>query len=228
MLTSRDITDNKIQKPASGHDLDTLSRFFVATFPAMDEGEQRLAQTIYQQLAVGKPLSIERLAKELGRSIDQIKRTLDQWGGTFYEDDAHIVGFWGIAVGETRHRMEMNGSISYAWCAWDALFIPELVGTMARITSTCASSGKTIRLSVSPEGVQADEPKDIVVSFLIPEQEKIQENITTSFCHYVYFFHSREEGEAWIVQHENTFLLILKEAFELGKKVNASRYADVL
>ncbi len=227
MQTPRDTANNTMKQATRGHDLDTLSRFFVETFPIMDEGEQRVAQTIYQCLAEGKPLSTVRLARELGRSTDQVKQVLDQWGGIFYDDDACIVGFWGIAVGETRHRMDMNGHTSYAWCAWDTLFIPELVGTTAQVTSACAGSDKTIRLAVSSDGVQADEP-EIIVLFLLPEPEKVQASVTTSFCHYVYFFHSREAGEAWTAQHADTFLLALEEAFAVGKKVNASRYAEVL
>ena len=227
MSTSNHITGNTTRQATPDHDLDSLSRFFVTAFPGMDADEQRLARTIYQRLAEGEALSTGHLARELGRSSGQIEPLLDRWGGVFHDSDGKIVGFWGIAVGETRHRMEMDGHVSYGWCAWDTLFIPELVGSTAQVTSTCAGSGETIRLTVSPQRVQAEKP-GIVVSFLIPEPEKIETNIVTGFCHAVCFFRSREVGETWAARHPGTFLLTLDEAFAVGKKVNASRYANVL
>jgi len=92
----------KNMNSATAHDLDKLSDFFVETFPQMDRGDQVLARTIYQQLALGKPLSLERLAEGLNQAKDAIKEKLSQWGGIFYNDAGDIIGFWGIAVGEMR------------------------------------------------------------------------------------------------------------------------------
>jgi len=58
---------------ATTHDLDRLSEFFVETFPQMDRGEQVMARTIYQQLALGESLSLERLAGMLDQAVDTIE-----------------------------------------------------------------------------------------------------------------------------------------------------------
>jgi len=55
-----------------------------------------------------------------------------------------------------------------------------------------------------------------------------QENVATSFCHFVHFFSSKATGEAWTAQNDGTFPLTLDEAFEVARKVNAARYATVL
>ena len=212
---------------ATTHDLDKLSDFFVSTFPHMNHGEQVLARTIYQQLALGEPLSLQQLAGITEQAVDTIKETLENWGGTFYNDDGNIIGFWGIAIGETPHRIQMNGRDSYTWCAWDTLFIPELVGATAQVTSICATTDKTISLTVTPQGILSTQP-DIWLSFLLPYEKAVRENVTTSFCHFVHFFSSKTAGEAWTAQNKGTFLLNLDKAFEVGKKVNATRYADVL
>ncbi len=212
---------------ATTHDLDRLSDFFVATFPHMNRNEQVLARTIYQQLALGKPLSLEQLSGMTEQAAGTVKEALENWGGTFYNDDGNIIGFWGIAIGETPHRMQINGISSYTWCAWDTLFIPELVGAAAQVSATCTTTGKTISLTVTPQGVHSTR-SDIWLSFLLPDDNAVQENVTTSFCCFVHFFSSKAAGEAWTTQHEDTFLLSLDEAFKIGKKVNAARYADVL
>jgi len=209
------------------HNLDKLSEFFVTTFPQMDRDEQMLARTIYQQLALGEPLSLERLEKMSGKTTPSIKKLLESWGSTFYNDDGEITGFWGITVGETPHRIQMNGRDSYTWCAWDTLFIPELVGATAEITSRCTTSDKAIHLTVTPQGVDSSQA-DVWLSFLLPDEKATAENVTTCFCHFVHFFSSKTAGETWTAQNEDTFLLTLDDAFEIGKKINAARYADVL
>jgi len=208
-------------------DLSQLSRFFIHTFPEMNPREQRLARTLYQLLALGEAVSLTRLAEQLDQPRDCIKTTLDQWGGIFYNDANEVIGFWGIAVGEMRHRMVMAGKMSYAWCAWDTLFIPELVGTTANISSLCATTEQTIKLTVTPEGIRDFDP-NTRVSFLLPDEEKVNEDLTSNFCHFVYFFASPEAGKQWTAQHEGTFLLTVDEAYEVGKQVNATRYRDVL
>ena len=92
------------------------------------------------------------------------------------------------------------------------------------IVSACAASGEEIMLTVSPAGVQAVEPSDVVLCFLAPDQSALREDITTSFCHFVHFFRSRKDGDTWVSEHEGTFLLSLDDAFMLGKKLNAARY----
>ncbi len=194
----------------------------------MNREEQVLARTIYQQLAQGKPLSLEKLAGILEQAVEAIKQKLAQWGSVFYKDTGEIIGFLGIAVDETHHRLQMNGVTSYAWCAWDTLFIPELVGATALVTSSCATTpNETITLTVAPQGISSAQP-DIWLSFLLPDEKSVRENVTTRFCCYVRFFSSRAAGETWTTQNEGTFLLTLDDAFKVGKKVNAARYADVL
>jgi hypothetical protein len=46
------------------------------------------------------------------------------------------------------------GVTLYAWCAWDTLFIPELLGRTARVESSCLET-KKVRLSVAPPLVRS-------------------------------------------------------------------------
>ncbi len=179
-------------------------------------------------MAKGKPVSRDRLAQALGKPTDAVNHTLSQGPGLFYDESDHIIGFLGLTIKETHHRLKVNGITVYTWCAWDTLFLPQLLNVTATVTSTCAATGEEIRLTVSPSRIEAAEPHDIVVSFLTPDENELRENTITSFCHFVHFFRSRKDGDAWVAEHDGTFLLSLDDAFMVGKKKNELRFKDVL
>jgi alkylmercury lyase len=129
---------------------------------------------------------------------------------------------------ETAHRLEVDGKTIYGWCAWDTLFIPELLGSTARIISSCPVTGKEIQLTVSSAGIERVNLEQVVVSFLIPEESEFQENITASFCHFVYYFADRIAAEQWSATHPGTFILSLADAFRVGQLLNATRYNQTL
>jgi alkylmercury lyase len=208
--------------------LDRLAQVFIDAFPVMDAEDQRLAVTLYRVLAHGRPGSREYLAQILGRSLEDIKSVLGAWPGIFYDDNDDIIGFWGLTVEEMPHRLEVNGNSVYAWCAWDTLWLPALLEATVSVMSRCAQTGEPVRLRVSPERVESVEPAAVPVSFLKPDVRELREYATTSFCHFVHFFRDREAGEQWIAAHPGTFLLSLDAAFDLGRRVNATRYRDIL
>ncbi len=209
-------------------DLDQLARIFVEAFPRLDVDDQGLAITLYRLLAEGEPVSRERLARAFARPAKAVSHTISQWPGVFYDESDHIIGFLGLTIKETRHRLQVNGITVYTWCAWDTLFLPQLLNATATVTSTCAATGEEIRLTVSPSRIEAVDPHDIVVSFLTPDEHELRENIITSFCPFVYFFRSRKDGGAWVAEHDGTFLLSLDDAFIVGKKKNAKRFKESL
>lgn len=213
----------------ASNDLEKLSEYFIDAFPVMTRLEQQTALALYRLLALGKPVSISALSKVVNQTEADIDIILHSWPGLFF-DDNKVIGFWGLTTHEMIHQFEVNKITVYTWCAWDTLFIPELLDTTAHVTSHCAVSGDEISLTISPKGIEHAQPysNQIMVSFLVPDEDDLKENITTSFCHYVFFFRSREDGELWMAEHPNTFLLTLNEAFAIGKKMNAARYSLVL
>ena len=210
------------------HDLNKLVNLFVDTFPQLSVDDQHLALKLYQLLAEGKPVSYTRLSKALGQSTDVAKETLGQWPGVFYDESDRIVAFLGLSVEKTQHQLMVNGRTVYSWCAWDTLFIPELLNATINISSICGASGEEVKLTASPSGIESVVPGDAVMSFIIPDENDLHENITANFCHFVYFFRSFKDGEAWISRHDGTFLLSLEEAFKVGQLVNAARYRETL
>ncbi len=216
------------QSSDASADLDKLAAPFIQAFPAMDKQEQQLALALYRFLALGKPVSITLFAEFIHQPSDRVDQLLRSWPGVFFDDDHHVIGFWGLAIQEMPHRLELDDHSVYAWCAWDTLFIAELLNTEAKVYSTCPATKKNIELTISPTQVEAVNSHDVVVSFLKPNINELKDNMTTRFCHFVYFFSNREAGEQWCAEHPDTFLLSLDEAFTLGKQVNAARYDLIL
>ena len=100
------------------------------------------------------------------------------------------------------------------------------LGQSAVIESTSADSDKTIRIEVSPEGVERVTPQDATVSIVLLDPEKDPVNtldqIYGIFCHNVLFFASREEGERWTEDKPwRVAVVSVAEAYEIGKKAFA-------
>ena len=201
------------------------------TVPALGEDTKRLALELYRQLARGEPVPPGSLGEALGVPIEEITALLEDEqlrGWVFYDDAGSVIGFRGLAIGKMPHRFEVEGRTLYTWCAIDSLFLPEMLGTSAKVESRDPHTGTAITLTVTPDGVESVEPADAVMSILIADTEVVKTNPTkvmASFCHHIFFLESPETGAEWAEQHgEGTFLVTLDEAFALGKRFNAAQF----
>ncbi len=203
----------------------------IDTVPRFDEDAQRLAVELSRQLARGEPVRREGLAAALGVPTSEVTTLLEDEqlkGWVFYDEERRIIGFRGLAIPEMSHRFEVDGRTLYAWCAFDSLFIPEVLAKSARVESRDPQTGTLIKLTVTPEGVESAEPASAVMSILVGDTELIKANpveVMGAFCHHIFFFESPESGAEWTAQHgEGTFLVTLDEAFELGKRFKAAQF----
>ncbi|HYT81931.1 MAG TPA: organomercurial lyase [Gemmatimonadales bacterium] len=202
--------------------------------PTFTPEEQRAALTLYRELAKGQPVDAAQQGRALGVTPAEARGLLD--GSSlkafvYPDDEGRVVGFGGLAAAPMHHRFEVNGRTVWTWCAWDALFMPERLGKRARIVSTDPETGEPVRLVVTSNEIEAAEPEDAVVSFLLPEAQDFDTtaaNVIAKFCHFVFFFASRASGERWVAKHPGTFLYSLNEAFGLAKRVNARTFGSEL
>jgi len=214
---------------ASGSfDLEELASELVAAMPGLEEKEQRVAVELYRLLAEGVPVSRERLAGRAGLPPARVAELLERWPGVYTDEEGRVVGFWGLAQPTMPpHRFEVEGRELSTWCAWDALFLPVILGKAARVESTCATTGEVVRLSVGPGGIEESSPPGVVLSFL-RRKEKFDADVILDFCHHVLFFASPEAGREWTSKHEGAFLLSVEEGFELGRLVVERQFGAVL
>jgi alkylmercury lyase len=196
--------------------------------------EQRVAVVLYRELAKGRAVDAAQLGRALGISPAEGRALLqrDCINDLVYSDDqGRVLGFGGLAAAPMHHRFEVAGRTLSTWCAWDSLFIPEILGRTARITSPDPESGELVRLVVTPDRVESAEPPSAVVSFVLPDAEVFgtsAANVMAKFCHFIFFFASRRSGESWIARHPGTFLYSLDEAFILAKRLNARNFGPEL
>ena len=185
--------------------------------PKLDDAKRRIALSAYRRVTRGIPASPEAIARDAGIPVEQATAVLAGWNGVYTDAEKRVVGFWGLSIPGMKHRFEVDGVRLHTWCAWDAIFLPELLARTARVESVCEQSGQPVRLTVSPSGVESAEPAAPFISFLLPDPSRFGSNIINRFCHYVNFFRSRADGEEWIAKTPGTFLLTLNEAAELAR-----------
>ncbi len=208
--------------------LKDLNAALIDAFPEMDDVHRRVALATYRELARGKPASPREIATRAGVEEEAAHRILGQWIGVYRDREGSVIGFWGLAIPEMKHRFEVDGVHLYTWCAWDTLFLPALLGKTAHVESPCATSGELVRLTMSPDGVESAEPRSPVLSFLAPVASKFQDNIIENFCCYIHFFRSCADGESWIAKTPGTFLLALDDAVELARLWNDTQFSRFL
>lgn len=199
----------------------------VGLFPTLGPEEQRMSLELYRLLADGQPVPIQRLAERLGHRSDDVAKTLRGWPGVFFDQQWDVIGYCGLSpTYETTHQLRTDGRTLYAWCAWDTLFLPALLGRSADVESVSPRTRTPVRLTVAPDGVRDVEPHGVVMSFVMPDRDKVQKDVLTSFCHFLHFFPSKHEGGAWVAEHPGARVLTLAAAFELGWHKNRLQYPD--
>ncbi len=210
--------------------LDDVAAYTVGLFPTLNLLEQRLSLELYRLLCEGQPVPRARLAQRLGIAGDTVNQILDGWPGVFSDQQRRIVGYWGLAIPAayaSSHRMTIGDQSLSAWCAWDTLFLPQLLGQTAEIEST-APAGVTIRLTVTPERLVHVNPAGAQMSFLLPDATEVQKDVMSTFCDFVHFFPSAEVGQSWAARHPGTFLLSIDEAHDIARRKNYAQYQEAL
>jgi alkylmercury lyase len=205
-----------------------LAAQIAGAMPDLTPALQQAALTLLRLLARGEPVDVQRLAEALALPAAYVDETLERSPGVLRDDDGRIVGLMGLSVVEiSDHRLHLDGRTLWAWCAWDTLFLPELLGETARVSSRCRNTGIGISLTVGPNGPADLAPREAVVSFLVPEQ-RFDANVLQSFCHFVHFFASPDAAARWAAEHPETFQLSIDDAYRLGHLTNHAAFGAAL
>lgn len=126
----------------------------------LSDGERQLALSLYRRLADGVPVALDAVAGDVVADESEVAKALERWPGVFFTGDGRVVGFWGLAISETPHRFRVDGRHLHTWCAWDALFIPELIGRTAEGDSRPPAGGERVRLVVDSAQVRRGLSRD--------------------------------------------------------------------
>ena len=108
--------------------------------------------------------------------------------------------------------------------ALDALFLPGLIGEIAKVESTCPVTGEAIYLTVTPEGVAEYSPPGAVLSITVPgiscctddSSSTDQVGPQSEACSHMVFFASGEAAAEWQKEHPGVAILRVEDAFRLA------------
>lgn len=193
--------------------LGALATSLAPTFPGCDDA--RLACELLRQLALGQPVTPAGLAPASGYEEQHVLTALRRWPNVHRDTDGRVIAFSGLTLEPTIHRFEVAGRQLHTWCAWDALFLPAMLGVTARVGSRCPVTGATITLNVDPHAIRDADPERVYVSFPEPA-DACTDDIVGTFCCHVHFLAGDHAAERWRTAHE-AILLTLDDAFEIGR-----------
>ena len=181
---------------------------------------------LYRLVAEGAPVTCERLSDRFGIDRDSVQGVLDSVASSRfqYDEAGAIIAFAGLSQVPTPHRFEFAGHELFTWCAFDALFLPELLEGPARVSSLCPVTHAEIRLTVTQEGLEDVQPSGAVMTFVMPESRSHCADLRGAFCNHVNFLASRQAGEIWLKRNAGAAVLPLGDAFEFGHIRNVSGF----
>ena len=191
---------------------------------------QNLVRQIYRTLADGKPASREQLAASSGMTTEAATKVVNDWPKMYigFDDEGRIYEFGGLGPDPTRNGFRVRGNTLYAWCAWDALFIPPILDETAHVEAICPATQEKIQLTVTPKGVTEAKPETAVMTFALPGMAGFSDTENFSMMKTILFFSSPEAASKWLSENPGPVILSLDEGFELGRTMNRFRFKDVL
>lgn len=202
----------------------------VRNFPRLSSDEQKISLLIYRLLSEGTPVNLGVLPERSGMDKQKLAAFLMSGGGIRtieYDERQRIVGFGGLSLEPTPLRFCVGKETLYAWCAWDALFLPELLQKTAHIVSCCPLTGSEIRLTVTPREIHRCFPLSSVMSFRIPEPSIVQGlDIVRRFCCDIRFFVDRDQARLWVSDKKGVVILGMEESYSLARTKNFVQYPD--
>jgi alkylmercury lyase len=198
--------------------------------PASNPPEmQQLSIALYRLLGRGAPATREELAAAAGLQLDRIEPFLREFlpSAVVIDDRGAVLAFGGLSLAPTHHRVVMGGTTLYTWCAFDALFLPEILGKSATLVTHCPASGAELTVELAPGAVRAARPSGCVVSIVTPDTKACCDNLRKAFCDHVNLFKDEQAFRAWSRDRREVGCVTLEEAQIFARQRNALRYRDI-
>ena len=210
--------------------IDELLAGLPAQMSTLEPTAQQIAIQLYRLLAQGQPVDLQRLSENTVSTDDEFSRALDRLSPEIKRDASDkMVAFAGLSLNPTPQMLWYEGRTLFTWCAWDALFIPHLLGGSVQVRCKDPEGKTTIRVAVKSDVGVSAVPRETVVTFPKPPEidtQLLKADTVSAFCSFVHFFESEETAGRWIDRQESNKVLILDldTAYELGIRRNHLRF----
>lgn len=190
---------------------------------------QEASLALYRALAKGSPVDLHDIAKSLKLSrnrLDQVLALLPD-STIDYDDSGKIVAFVGLSLAPANHSFFIGAKEFYTWCVLDALFLPSLLHTNARLATACPQTNSKIEVYLSNQTVLSASPTAPVMSLVATTGEECCDDIRSNFCNHVNLFRDQRTFDTWSKGKEGAIAVPLKQAFAMALQRNEWRYPDI-
>ena len=119
-----------------------------------------------------------------------------------------------LTLRPTPHEFHVGSRRLYTWCAFDALYLPPLLGRTVTVKSRDPSTKSAIELTVTPEGVAEYTPSSTHVSVLVSGLSG-RKGPDSPVCSQMNFFESRDSAEEWVSGRDNVTVMTVEEVDQL-------------
>lgn len=170
--------------------------------------------TFYKILEGNRP-SVSELSIKSGLPESEVRKcieTLKKVGTLVLDEEGSIVGSHGLSLVPTKHRLIINNTNLYTWCAADAIGIPAALGADAKIVSNCSHCNSNIEIDMVKGNIQYSNHKDACIWVV---EADLSKSIVGCTCPQINFFCSVEHFNKAICC-TNGRLLTLTQAVQLG------------
>ncbi|WP_444993890.1 organomercurial lyase [Aliikangiella sp. IMCC44359] len=188
--------------------------------PKFSELEKRVSKYLYIELAKGYPVPLAKIVKQLDIPEEQVRKLIDTLAYVEQNQNDEIIAYRGVTLSPTKHALVTNNSTVYTWCAFDTLFLLDLIDEPAHIHSTCAACNKKLILKPSKLAGSQFENNSMVMSLFVPEPSAYQESLRDSFCCKVHFFCNETCGQQWSSQQSNIELFSVDDSLTIAQERN--------
>ena len=165
-------------------------------------------------LAEGTPVPLRRLAAAAGCTEEQVAATLHDIPRVEWDDDGNLIGL-GLSLAPTPHQVDIDRHRLFTWCAMDTVVLPVMLGRPVAVESTCPATDTTVRLTVTPQGVDSVVPQHAVISEVPPT--KGCNDFRSCVCDHGHFFADAAAAEHWRREHSTGQIWPVVQAFEISR-----------
>lgn len=195
-----------------------------------DADRQTILLALLHLIADGVPVTAPDVARAADVPTIAVEAAISDLPASWFEtdDDGRLVGFGGLSQNPTRHILRLGSQTVYAWCAFDCLFLPGLLGRTVDVESACPTTEAPIRLTISQHGIEDWTPRSAVMSFVTPDQAARRHSLRQVFCAHINFFTDTVAAGHWLAAAESGQVLDLETADALARRRNEAVFGAVL
>lgn len=150
-----------------------------------------LLRPLFPMLAEGRPVPVARLARGVGRDPATLGAALG-FGRTERDRCGNVIELFGVGLAPTRHRVTIGDVALFTCCALVAQMLAPLLDTTLTVESVAPLGNRLVRLVVSPEGLEAVEPRGAAGTLVDVTDELIAADVRAAFCDHVCLLPDRD------------------------------------